>query len=251
MRLLAALLAVAAIVPAAAIAQAPDYGPVVVIPNPQHFVVNPQIAWTTNPAGTFALSWYSQNVNGDGYVFGARSPRAPNEPPATLTGPAKQPAAFASLPPAIGFRASGSVVMAGPSGPSSSARLATTAGPVTQGLPRPRTLAFAGASVNGAMLGIRSDGGAVIAVSLCATTSCGRRTISLVTRSNTGQAGVPVVITGGGVARPVAIAVNTRGDAFIAWVRDSQVQGRLRTPGAPSARCARSARLRTASLRSR
>jgi len=231
MRTLVVLLTAALLLPGAARAQAPDYGPVDVVPNPQHFVVDPSVTWATSPAGTFALTWYAQNTAGDGYVFGARSPLTPGAPPATLTGPAKQPAAFASLTPAIGYRANGTVVMAGPSGPQTSARLATTAGPPTQPLPTPRTLAFAGVSVNGAVLGMRSDGGAVIAVSLCATTSCGRRTISLVTRSNTGQLGRPVVLTGGGVARPVAIAVNARGDAFTAWVRDSQVQGRLRTAG--------------------
>ncbi len=231
MRLLAVVLAAALLVPAAALGQAPDYGPVDVLPNPQHFVVNPAAAWTTSPAGTFALTWYAQNTAGDGYVFGARSPLTPGAAPVTLTGPAKQPAAFASLTPATGFRANGTVVMAGPSGARSSARLGTTAGAPTQALPAPRTLAFPGASANAAVLGMRSDGGAVIAVSLCATTSCGRRTISLVTRSNTGQLGAPVVLTGGGVARPVAIAVNARGDAFTAWVRGSQVQGRLRTAG--------------------
>ena len=46
-----------------------------------------------------------------------------------------------------------------------------------------------------------------------------------------GQVGRPVTITGGGVARPVVIAVNARGDAFVAWVRDNRVQGRLRTAG--------------------
>jgi len=228
-----------ALVPPAARAQAPDYGPVQLVPNPQSFVQAPAASWTTQTrslkpppqAGTFAVTWYAQNANTDGYVFGARSPLTPGAAPVALTGPSKQPAGFASLPPAIGFRTSGAVVMAGPSGLQASARLGTTAGAPTQPLPAPRTIAFSGQTVNGAVLGMRSDGGAVIAVSLCTTASCGRRTISLVTRSNTGQVSSPVVLTGSGVARPVAIAVNPRGDAFVAWVRSGQVQGRLRTAG--------------------
>jgi len=228
MRALVVLLAAALLLPAAALAQAPDYGPVEVIPNPQSGVIGLAAAWTTNPAGTFALTWSAQGRNSDGYVFGARSPLAVGTPPATLLGPARQKSGFGSLPPAIGFRTSGSVVVASRS--SAPARLGATAGATTNRLPAPRTLAFPGGSVNGAVLGMRSDGGTVIAVSICSA-RCTRRTISLVTRSNTGWLGAPVALTGSGAARTVAIAVNARGDAFTVWVRGKQVQGRLRTGG--------------------
>ena len=213
-------------------ASAPVLGPPAALVNPQSFVIDLSAQWTASPAGSFVVSWYGQGgANADGYLFGARGPFAAGATPATLIGPAPQKTAFGGAPfPAVGFRSTGSVVAAGPIGDQPGARLGTTAGAITQRLPAARALAPSG-TATGAVLGVRSDGGAVIAASSCSTSSCGRRTISLITRSNTGQTGAPVTITGGGVARPVAIAVNARGDAFVTWVRDNRVEGRLRTAG--------------------
>lgn len=231
-RALAALLGAGLLVPAAARAQTPSYGPPTPIANPQGFVVNLGAQWTTSPADSFVVTWYAQGAAAsDGYLFGARGLFAAGATPTTLLGPAPQATAFGGLPtPAIGIRSTGSVVVAAPVGAQPGARLGATAGSITQTLPTARAAAVGG-TVQRAVLGMRADGGAVIAASTCSTPGCGRRTIALVTRSNTGQVSRPVEITGGGVARPVVIAVNARGDAFIAWVRGNRVEGRLRTAG--------------------
>lgn len=232
LRVLSVLLALALVPAAYAATPAPVYGPPIALANPQAGVLNLTAQWTTSPADSFAVTWYAQGAPGnDGYLFGARGPFADGAAPTRLLGPAPQTTSFGGYPvPAVGVRSTGSVVVASRIGTAPGAHLGTSAGAITAPLPPARAASVAG-TVQDTTLGMRADGGAVIAASTCSTPSCGRRTISLVTRSNTGQVSRPVTITGGGVARPVVIAVNARGDAFIAWVRGSRVEGRLRTAG--------------------
>ncbi len=231
-RVVAMLLAASLLVPAAAPAAATGvYGPAIPLANPQGGVSDLSAQWTSSPADSFVVSWYAQGFPGnDGYLLGARGPFAAGVIPTTLLGPEPQATAFAGLDPAVGYRATGAVVVAAPIGTQPGARLGTTAGSIAAPLPAARPATVAG-TVRSAVLGMRADGGAVIAAATCSTPSCGRRTVALVTRSDTGQVSRPVTITGGGVARPVVIAVNARGDAFVAWVRANRVEGRLRTAG--------------------
>lgn len=216
----------------AAVAGPPVYGPPVALANPQAGVLNLTAQWTTSPPGSFVVTWYAQGAPGnDGYLFGARGPFTAGAAPTRLLGPARQTTTFAGYPwPAVGVRSTGAVVAAARIGTAPGAHLGTSAGAITGPLPAARSPAVTG-TVQDVVLGMRADGGTVIAASACPTASCGRRMISLVTRSNTGQLARPVTITGGGIARPVVIAVNARGDAFIAWVRGNRVEGRLRTAG--------------------